>query len=329
VNDIQLPYKPEILLPQSINRAIMSVICAGHANWDVTLLVDHLPAADSEATIHDQRSGGGGSAANTAVSLSQLGVSSGIIASVASDRDGRAAHSELRENGVDTMGLQIVDGQTAVKYLVIAPDGEAFVLGTDGANERIDPDAIPASFIESADHLHLTGQNPETASVLAERATDAGLSVSFDPGRRCSSRSYDRTLALADIVFLNRRETNQIEVPDDSIIVRKHGSGGATAETPHGTYHHSGFPVDAIDTTGAGDAFAAGFLSMILTESDTTSESEFEPEYKYRDESVFEPEIEFSSALAVGNACGALTASAKGTRPGLSWQSIDVMLDSE
>lgn len=292
----------------------MRVICAGHANWDVTLQVDHLPAADSEASIHDQRSGGGGSAANTAVSLAQLGLPSGIIASVGDDRDGRAARSELRENGVDTTGLQVVDGQTAVKYLVVAPDGEAFVLGTDGANERIDPESVPSSLIENADHLHLTGQDPETAFRLAERANSAGLSVSFDPGRRCTGRSYDRTLERSDIVFLNRYERDRIDVPDDCVLIRKHGSDGATVETPEETHHHSGFSIDAIDTTGAGDAFAAGFLFIAL------SGSESEP--------VSDSEIKYSSALAVGNACGALAARVPGTRPGLSWEAIDPLLDS-
>lgn len=278
----------------------MRVICAGHVNWDVTLQVDHLPTADSEAGIHGRHSGGGGSAANTAVALSQLGVDSGIIASVGSDRDGRAARTELRENGVDTAGLQVVDGQTAVKYLVVAPDGEAFVLGTDGVNEAVDPNAVPDSFMADADHLHLTGQDPETASVLAERASDAGIGVSFDPGRRCTDRSYDRTLALADIVFVNRRETDQIETPDDCIVVRKHGSSGATVETHEETHHHAGFQIDAVDTTGAGDAFAAGFLSTLYDSS-----------------------WDYDAALTIGNACGAITARAEGTRPGLSWDAID------
>lgn len=294
-----------MFLSHSLDRAIMRIICAGHVNWDVTLQVDHLPTADSEAGIHDRYSGGGGSAANTAVALSQLGVDSGIIASIGSDRDGRAAHSELRENSVDTGGLQVVDGQTAVKYLVVAPDGEAFVLGTDGANEAVDPSAVPESFIADADHLHLTGQNPEAASVLAERASDAGVGVSFDPGRRCTDRSYERTLAFVDIVFVNRRETDQIETPEDCIDVRKHGSSGATAETPEKTHHHSGFSIDAVDTTGAGDAFAAGFLSTLYDTSD------------------------YDAALTIGNACGALTARAEGTRPGLSWDAIDRMRDSE
>lgn len=294
----------------------MRVICAGHVNWDVTLQADHLPTADSEADIHDRHSGGGGSAANTAVALSQLGVDSGIIASVGNDRDGRAARSELRENGVDTGGLQVVDEQTSVKYLVVAPDGEAFVLGTDGANEAVDPNAVPESFIAGADHLHLTGQNPETARVLAERASDAELGVSFDPGRRCTGRSYDRTLALTDIVFVNRRETDQIEIPDDCIVIRKHGEGGASVEIAGKTYHHSGFQIDAVDTTGAGDAFAAGFISTLVSSSD------------YQDQRQDQQQHQYQSALTIGNACGALTARAEGTRPGLSWETIDALCDS-
>lgn len=285
----------------------MRVICAGHANWDVTLHVGHLPTADSEARIHERHSGGGGSAANTAVALAQLGVSTGIIASVGTDANGRAARSELQESGVDTTELQVVEGQTAVKYLVVAPDGEAFVLGTDGVNEAVDPGAVPESYIGSGDHLHLTGQDPETAGTLAEIATDTGVSVSFDPGRRCTGRSYDRTLELADIVFLNRRESEMIDIPEECVVVRKHGEGGADAHTPDGTHHHSGYDVDAVDTTGAGDAFAAGFIHALGSE----------------------PDSGYHHALTVGNACGAIAARSSGTRPDLSWDTIGSIRDSD
>lgn len=279
----------------------MRVICAGHANWDVTLHADHLPTADSEARIHERHSGGGGSAANTAVALAQLGVSTGIIASVGTDTNGQSARSELQESGVDTTELQVVEGQTAVKYLVVAPDGGAFVLGTDGVNEAVDPDAVSESYIETADHLHLTGQAPETAGTLAEIATNAGVNVSFDPGRRCTGRSYVRTLERADIVFLNRRESELIDIPEECVVVRKHGEGGADVYTPDGTYHHPGYDIDAVDTTGAGDAFAAGFIHTHLAESDGG----------------------YHRPLTVGNACGAIAARSSGTRPNLSWDVIE------
>lgn len=281
----------------------MRVICAGHVNWDVTLHVGHLPTADSEARIHDRQMGGGGSAANTAVALSQLGVSTGIIASVGPDSNGQAADQELQERGVDTTELQVVDGETAVKYLVVAPDGEAFVLGTDGVNEAFDPHAVPESYILAAEHLHLTGQDPETAAILAERASDGGLSVSFDPGRRGTGREYGRTLELADVVFVNRRESEGIDIPEGTIVIRKHGRGGASAHTPEKTYHHPGYEIDAIDTTGAGDAFAAGFIHTRLSDSDG----------------------DYHRALSVGNACGAITARSAGTRPELSWEGIETL----
>lgn len=281
----------------------MRVICAGHVNWDVTLHVGHLPTADSEAEIHDRRMGGGGSAANTAVALSQLGVSAGIIASVGTDSNGKMARTGLRERGVDTTELQIIEGETAVKYLVVAPDGEAFVLGTDGVNEATDPHAVSESFVVAAEHLHLTGQDPETAATLAERACSGGLSVSFDPGRRSTCRAYDRTLELADLVFVNRCESDAIEIPEKTTVIRKHGQGGASAHLPEKTYHHQGYEIDAVDTTGAGDAFAAGFLHTRLAD----------------------PEAGYQSALSVGNACGAIVAQSSGTRPPLSWDAIEAL----
>ncbi len=279
----------------------MRVICAGHVNWDVTLHVDHLPSADSEATIRSRNSGGGGSAANAAVAFTKLGADPAIVGSVGTDPNGRAAQDELTAHGVDTASLQIIDGQTAVKYLVVAPDGEAFVLGTDGVNEVFDPAAIAADTVTSGEHLHLTGQDPQTAAVLAELAAEHGLTVSFDPGRRSSGRPYERTLEHTDLLFLNRQEGKQIDVPDDCVVVRTFGEGGATVETGDRTVTHPGYAVDAVDSTGAGDAFAAGFVVTWL----------------------FAPEHGFEGALQVANACGALTAQHSGTRATLRWELLE------
>ncbi|MFC7153950.1 carbohydrate kinase family protein [Halomarina halobia] len=272
----------------------MRVVCAGHVNWDVTLFVDALPAPDAEARIGDRREGGGGSAANVAVALSRLGVTSGLVGAVADDRDGRNARRELREAGVDARGVRVVEGgMTAVKYLVVTPDGETCVLGTEGVNEAFSTGTVPPDYFERAEHLHLTGQDPATAAALAVRAREMGLGVSFDPGRRLAGRADDEVLALADVVFLNEREAEAIRerVPPGRVVVTKRGAGGATAETPAGRIDHPGYDVEAVDSTGAGDAFAAGFLAAILDGDG------------------------YERALAVANAFGALVAGAPGTRP--------------
>ncbi|NIS28551.1 MAG: carbohydrate kinase family protein, partial [Actinobacteria bacterium] len=117
------------------------MLCAGHVNWDVTLQVDALPEPDGEARITDQRRSGGGSAANAAVALAGLGVPVGLLGSVGDDEHGAALREALRERGVALDALRTVPGaETTVKYLVVEPGGEVFVLGNEGANEAVGPD---------------------------------------------------------------------------------------------------------------------------------------------------------------------------------------------
>ncbi len=282
----------------------MRVICAGHVNWDVTLEVDRFPEPDGEARISGQRQSGGGSASNVAVTLAGLDVDPLLLGSVGRDEHGWLARRELTEAGVET-ALVEADGQTAVKYLVVDDAGEVAVLGNDGANEAYSAADLPEAQLAAADHLHLTSQAPETAAELAESATAAGVPVSFDPGRRLADREYDETVARADLLFCNDREATVLresglhdEVPT---LVVKQGSGGAAALTAEREVSHPGFAVDPVDTTGAGDAFAAGFLAA-------------------RADGL-------ERALAVGNACGALAARTPGARAAIGWRDVEALLD--
>ncbi|MFT4884813.1 MAG: ribokinase [Natronomonas sp.] len=272
----------------------MRVVCAGHINWDVRLRVDRLPAPDDEAKVHQRSASGGGSAANVAVDLSRLGVDTRLCGSVGNDDPGRRVLAGLREAGVDPLVTIVEDAETTTKYILIDADGEVALLGTDGANEAIDPEDLSSSLLEGADCVHLTGQRPDTAGRIAELAAERDVLVSFDPGRRLSDRDFTDVLALTDILFVNDREAEAVErsVPRQ---LTKHGAAGATYEGPDGEFSHPGFDVESVvDTTGAGDAFAAGFLSSWLSDRD--------------------PE----RALTLANACGALAASTYGPRPDLS-----------
>ncbi|SDJ63448.1 ribokinase [Halovenus aranensis] len=285
------------------------VVCAGHVNWDVTLYVDRLPSADGEAAIVDQHQSGGGSASNTAFVLSTLGLSSVLVGSTGEDKYGSLVREELAEAGVDTTHLTSVPGAvTTVKYLVVDESGQVMVLANDGANEAFDTASVPDDAIERADHLHLTSQRPETAQALAERAVEAGVPVSFDPGRRLDCREYEPVFRLADVVLLNESEaaaTKQSAALEsrDGITVIKRGSDGATATVDGRAVAHDGFGTEPVDTTGAGDAFAAGFIAGQL---DGTS---------------------LETAVAVGNACGALATQTAGARVAITWDDIEDLLD--
>ncbi|WP_101294393.1 carbohydrate kinase family protein [Halegenticoccus soli] len=283
------------------------VICAGHVNWDVTLYVDRLPEPDGEAVIEAQTGAGGGSAANVACGLARLDVPVALLGSVGEDDHGAAARAELIDAGVDCGTIQTVpDGETAVKYLAVSAAGEVMVFGRDGVNEAFTAGHLPESTLASAEHVHLTSQRPNTAARLADRAREAGATVSFDPGRRLDERDFSGALARADVVFLNDREAatalGDALDSENRTLVLKHGPRGAEVRTGTRTYTHPGFAVETVDTTGAGDAFAAGFIASLLR-GDGCEE-----------------------ALALANACGALAARTRGARTPLDWDGVSELL---
>ncbi|WP_144903625.1 carbohydrate kinase family protein [Halobellus captivus] len=282
------------------------VVCAGHLNWDVTLRVDALPDPDGEVRVTERRCGGGGSAANVATGLTDLDVDASLLGSVGDDEHGRTARRELVDDGVDADDVVTVSGtETTTKYIVVEPSGEVMVLGCPGANEAFEADDLPASTLAAADHLHMTSQRPETATRLAERARECDVPVSFDPGRRIGERAYGTALESVDYLFLNDREAGlALDAFDlrEQTLVLKHGPDGAEVRAGEARTAHPGYPIDVVDTTGAGDAFAAGFIAARVEGADD------------------------HRALEVANACGALASKAPGARTSLTWERIHAFL---
>ena len=317
------------------------VVCAGHVNWDVTLQVDRLPEEDGEAHIGKRSQGGGGSASNTATLLSGLDCKPLLFGSTGDDELATRLQRELSESGVDCTHIRRVEGETTVKYLVVDEQGEVMVLANDGRNEAFEATDLPVATLEETNHLHLTSQDPETAAELTTRAHDAGATVSIDPGRRIDARDFSAAIERADLLLVNNREaaiardrglisvavkrdetdaavtrgeTDAVgDAPselaggltdvEEQIVVVKHGGDGATVHADGRRVTHDGFDVDVVDTTGAGDAFAGGFLAASLVGAD------------------------LADALVVGNACGAIAVQTVGARVSASWTDIALFCD--
>jgi sugar/nucleoside kinase (ribokinase family) len=170
--------------------------------------------------------------------------------------------------------------------VVIGADGERTMLPDRGANLALEPRDLPAELFATGGHLHLSGyvllhDGPRAAGVAAlERARAAGMTISVDPASAAPLRTVGveallRWIAGADVLLPNRDEAAVLTGEDDPEraaralvahagvreVVVTLGAGGALWSDGSAVLHAPAPPGDLVDTTGAGDAFAAGWLA--------------------------------------------------------------------
>jgi sugar/nucleoside kinase (ribokinase family) len=227
----------------------------------------------------------GGSAANTARWLARLGARSTLIAAVGRDAAGRALVEAVRTDGVKPHISRIAGERTGRIGVVVAPGGERSFVADRGAADLLAPDDLRAAWFAGADALHLPiysllgaplGVAGRRAIVLAREA-DAAISIdlaSIGPllaGGRRAARALIAEIA-PDLLFATATEADAllggrgIDALLDlaATAVVKRGAKGATVLTRVGTervrFEVATEHLAATDTTGAGDAFDAGFL---------------------------------------------------------------------
>lgn len=234
-------------------------------------------ASDAPAEI---RFRGGGSAANTAAWLSAAGAEVTLVGRVGDDERGRAAVEELRATGVDARVALDPDRPTGTCLVLIEPGGERTMAPDAGANDGLTEEDLPDDVLAEAAHLHVAGyallregSRPAARAAIA-RAAEHGLSVSVDPS---SSALLDAGfLDLADgaeLLLPNASEAHALTGDSDpeaaaraladrfGEVVVTLGPGGALWTDGAEVLRAAAVAVDEVeDTTGAGDAFAAGFL---------------------------------------------------------------------
>ena len=263
----------------------LDVVAAGHALVDVRMVVDRFPGPDEEASIREEERGAGGSAVNVAIDVARLGGRSGVVAKIAFDDFGRVVFEELWRSRVDLRGLRIAArGRTGFSIVVVsAGTGEVSLCGFKGVAEELSPGEVDRELVAEAAALHVASLRLDTSIAAAGAAREAGRLVSWDPGRRLASlglRGARELLRLVDVVFVNRVEARlltgtgdpleaaeRIAAEGPRIVVVKLGAEGALLlDSGRGTaYRVPAYrPGRVVDTTGAGDAFAAAMLLRLV-----------------------------------------------------------------
>jgi ribokinase len=227
----------------------------------------------------------GGSAANTARWLARLGARATLISAVGRDAEGRALVDLVRRDGVTARVTRIAGSRTGRIGVLVAPGGERSFIADRGAADGLEPGDVQPAWFASVDALHLPAYSllTEPLAAAARRAVglarDATAAVSVDLASTgpllARGRGQARELiatAAPDFLFATAVEAEALlgttrldgllELAPMAIV--KRGSKGATVLARSGEervrLEVATTPVAAADTTGAGDAFDAGFL---------------------------------------------------------------------
>jgi len=220
------------------------------------------------------RAGAGGQAANVAAWAVALGADARCIAKRGDDPTGELVVRELGERGVEVVG-PVVEGATGVVVSVVGGDGDRALASDRGVAPSFEPDELDAAWLDGCDVLHLSGyallREPvsDTALLAAGLARGRGALVSVDVAAWTEIRAFGPvrfrelidTIA-PDVLFATEAEWEMLggaylTAPTGVI---KRGARGAIVVTEDARLDLAPLEADVVDTTGAGDAFAAGFL---------------------------------------------------------------------
>ena len=247
----------------------MTLFCVlGDAHLDVVVCPDG-PVAEETDTPARTWVGAGGQAANVAAWITALGGQARLIAARGTDLAARLVASDLARRGVDLHG-PVLEGPTGV-VVSLSRDGVRRSMLTDrGVGPRLSEDTLDDGWLAGCGLLHLPAYSltraPVSGAALAAAARVPRLSVDLSSTAVLNDYGVARFRALLgllqpEIVFGTEAEADLIGELDGTDLagtdlVVKLGARGVRA----GGTVYPAHPVDAVDSTGAGDAFAAGYL---------------------------------------------------------------------
>jgi sugar/nucleoside kinase (ribokinase family) len=248
------------------------VCTVGDAVVDVIVELSRLPVVDDDVPARISITGGG-QAASVAAWCAALGARAAVVTRVGLDTAGALARSMLEQRGVAVLGPPVA-GPTGTIMSIVTPDGKRSMASDRGASAGLARTDLDEAWLVGCDWLHVSGYSlfgddgGEAALSLASMAHDAGAEVSVD----LSAATVVTSLGAAEarrrvrvagpgVVFANEAEMAAIGSLEAPVVVVKAGAAGCRVLDAGGSTAF-GVPAGTVvrDTTGAGDAFAAGWM---------------------------------------------------------------------
>ncbi|MFF5718794.1 ribokinase [Streptomyces buecherae] len=262
------------------------LVVVGSANADLVIGVRRRPAAGETVLGSDLATYPGGKGGNQAVAAARLGARTALLARVGDDAHGRLLLDTQRAAGVDTHPVLVGGAPTGVALITVDPSGDNSIVVSPGANARLTPADIEAAapLLAAARVVSLQLEIPLETVAAAVRAVGPDTRVLLNPSP--PAPLPPDVLAACDPLVVNEHEARSLldgdpaGVGDDpaawaaallgrgsrSVVVTL-GPAGALAADRRGQTRVPGVWVEAVDTTGAGDAFT-GALAWRLGAGD-------------------------------------------------------------
>lgn len=301
------------------------IVCFGE------LLIDFVPTQNgvSLAEAEAFKKAPGGAPANVAVGVARLGLPAAFLGKVGDDEFGHMLANVLATNGVDISPMRFDrSARTALAFVTLRADGErefmfyrhpsADMLLTP---DEVDREALGQSAIFHFGSISLISEPCRSAHLAAlSMAREAGAVLSYDPNLRlplwpdaaAARKGIMSIWEEADVIKISEDELLFLTGEDSDeaaqslwhdnlkLLLVTEGGKGSRYYTAERQGKVSGFAVEAVDTTGAGDAFVAAFLSRL-----------------YGNSQLWKQPDELEDALKFANAAGALTTTGRGAIPSL------------
>ena len=258
------------------------VIGFGALNVDKLYKVNMIAREGEESFVIDFKEASGGSAANTIAGLARLGLRTGFIGKVAEDREGELLLSDFRKEKVDTSGIVVSkEGRSGVVMGYIDEKGERALYIDSGVNDWLEFKEINLDYAADTQFLHLTsfvGEKPfEAQKQLVKELS--GVKISFDPGAlyaRKSLKSLKPIIQESYVMLPNENEIRLLTGKDYEkgskmlinegvgLVAVKLGARGCYVTNGKESHLVEPYEKKLVDTTGAGDAFCAGFIYGLI-----------------------------------------------------------------
>ena len=260
------------------------ILCAGNLTEDILVWPVDEVVFNTTVWVKDIITSIGGNGANTSYAAAKLGAPVRLAGLVGDDEAGRHVIAQLQGAGVDTTHVRRSELPTPVTVVVVRSDAARTFLHRPGASREAFRDALEFSreLTAGCRHFHLANpfamplMRPQAGCTL-ERARAAGLTTSLDTGWDALGEWLEvigPCLPHLDLLFVNEEESAKLSGRDDAregarffhergtgTVVVKLGARGCLVSGDGNQFESPAFAIEAVDTTGAGDSFAGGFLA--------------------------------------------------------------------